>query len=452
MRNKTFLISVFALIILSAGIITPAVGQGRIQPVVVLEVEGVINPFSARYLDRVLDIAQRSDAALVVMVLDTPGGLDTSMRQMVQSILQSPVPVAVYVSPEGARAASAGLFILMAGDIAAMSPATNLGAATPVALGGEMDEVMNEKTLNDSAAFARSLAERHGRNVSWVESSVRESLSMTSTEALDANVIDILANDLDDLLSQVDGRQVRGNSLDLSRFTLQVEKMNWVERFYHIINDPNIAYMLLSLGTLFLLAELSDPGLSAAGIGAGLCYLIGFMALGSLPVNWAAVGMLVLSLILFAVALLTDTEVVVTAVGLIPFILGSLLLFTPFRAESPAAPELRVSLWLILLMAGLIVFSSLVILAGLIVFFSLVILRAILKASKRPPQMGAESLIGKTAVAETDLKPDGDVRIEGQTWSATSLGGEVRKGEAVHVIKVSGVRLMVTPENKGNFN
>ncbi|HAF48982.1 MAG TPA: hypothetical protein DCL08_07060 [Anaerolineaceae bacterium] len=440
MRTRILLISIFALIIFSAGIVTPAVGQGRIQPVVVLEVEGVINPFSARYLDRVLDIAQRSDAALVVIVLDTPGGLETSMREMVQSILQSPVPVAVFVSPEGARAASAGLFILMAGDIAAMAPATNVGAATPVALGGEMDEVMSEKALNDAAAFVRSLAERHGRNVPWVESAVRESLSMTSTEALDANVIDILANDLEDLLSQVNGRQVRGGSLDLSSFSLQVEKMNWVERFYHIINDPNIAYMLLSLGTLFLLAELSDPGLSAAGIGAGVCFIIGFMALGSLPVNWAAVGMLALSLILFVVALLTDTEVVVTVAGLIPFILGSLLLFSPFKPESPSAPEVRVSLWLILFMAGLIV------------FFSLVILRAILKASKRPPQMGAESLIGKTAVAETDLKPDGDVRIEGQTWSATSLGGEVRKGEAVHVIKVSGVRLMVTPENKGNFN
>ncbi|MDY6846934.1 MAG: nodulation protein NfeD [Chloroflexota bacterium] len=435
MRAKTFLISVFALIILSAGTVAPAMGQGRIQPVVVMEVNGVINPFSARYLDRVLDIAQRSDAALVVMILDTPGGLETSMRQMVQSILQSPVPVAVYISPEGARGASAGLFILMAGDIAAMSPATNVGAATPVPMGGEIDEAISEKILNDSAAFVRSLAERHGRNVSWVESSVRESLSMTSTEALEANVIDILANDLNDLLSQVNGREVRGKSLDLSSFTLQVEKMNWVERFYQIINEPNIAYMLLSLGILFLLAELSDPGLSVAGIGAGLCFIIGFMALGSLPVNWAAVGMLALSLILFVVALLTDTEVVVTAAGLIPFILGSLLLFTPFKPESPAAPELRVSLWLILLMAGIIV------------FFSLVILRAILKASKRPPQTGAESLIGKTAIAKTTLNPDGEVTIEHQTWSATSSSGEVKEGQPVKVMSVSGVRLVVTPED-----
>ena len=435
MRTRILLITFLTVTILSAGIVTPALGQGQGPTVILLEVEGVINPFSARYLDRGLEIAQESNAALVVMVLDTPGGLETSMREMVQSILQSPVPVAVFVSPEGARAASAGLFILMAGDIAAMAPATNVGAATPVALGGEMDEVMGEKALNDAAAFVRSLAERNDRNVSWVESAVRESLSMTSTEALEANVIDILANDLDDLLSQINGSEVRGSVLDLSNITLQVENMNWIERFYHAINDPNIAYMLLSLGTLFLLAELSDPGLSVAGIGAGVCFIIGFMALGSLPVNWAAVGMLVLSLILFVVALLTDTEVVVTVAGLIPFILGSLLLFSPFRADSPASPDLRVSLWLILLMAGLIVFSS------------LIILRAILKASKRPPQTGAESLIGKIGIAESDLNPNGMVKIERQTWSATTLGEAVDEGQTVQVKSVSGVRLMVAPEN-----
>ncbi len=433
MRTKILVIPVLTLIILSASIVSPVLSQGQGQPVIVLEVEGVINPFSARYLERGLAVAQGSDAALVVVVLDTPGGLETSMREMVQSILQSSIPVAVFVSPEGARAASAGLFILMAGDIAAMAPATNVGAATPVALGGEMDEVMGEKAINDSAAFVRSLAERYDRNVEWVESAVRESLSMTSTEALEANVIDILANDLDDLLSQIDGKEVRGSSLDLSNITPQVEQMNGVERFYHIINDPNIAYMLLSLGTLFLIAEISDPGLSVAGIGAGLCFIIAFMALGSLPVNWAAVAMLALSVILFVVALLTDTEVVVTIAGLIPFILGSLLLFTPFRPDSPAAPELRVSLWLILLMAGLIV------------FFSLIILRAILQASKRPPQTGAESLIGKTGISETPLDPDGTVRVEHQTWSATSIGGEVEKGQPVRVESVSGVRLMVAP-------
>ena len=212
--------------------------------------------------------------------------------------------------------------------------------------------------------------------------------------------------------------------------------MNWVERFYHVITEPNIAYLLLSLGTLFLLAELSDPGLSVAGIGAVLSFIIGFMALGSLPVNWAAIGLLVISVIFFVVALLTDTEVVVTIVGLIPFILGSLLLFRPFRPESPATPEVNVSLWLILLMVALIV------------FFSLIVLRAIISAVKRPPQMGAEQFVGDEAIAITDLTPSGMVNIEHQTWSATSIGGDVYKGDFVRIVSVSGVRLLVTPSEK----
>jgi membrane-bound serine protease (ClpP class) len=239
--------------------------------------------------------------------------------------------------------------------------------------------------------------------------------------------------DLDDLLSQVDGMTLREVSLDLSNPVLQVEGMNWVERFYHIITEPNIAYLLLSLGTLFLLAELSDPGLSIAGIGAVLSFVIGFMALGSLPVNWAAIGLLVISVIMFVVALLTDTEVVVTVAGLVPFILGSLLLFTPFRPESPVVPEVRVSLWLIIFMAGLIV------------LFSLIVLRAILKAIKQPPQMGAERFVGEIALALTDLTPEGSITVQNQTWSATSLAGNVIKGQPVRITSISGVRLLVIP-------
>jgi membrane-bound serine protease (ClpP class) len=423
-----------ALIVLSVFALTHSVqAAGHNQLVYQLDVEGVINPFTARYLERGLFLAQSAGADLVVVTLDTPGGLESSMREMIQLILDSPIPVVVFVSPPGARATSAGLFILLASDVAAMTPATNVGAATPVALGGELDEVMSEKSLSDAAALVRGLAESRGRNVEWAEAAVRESLSLTAREALEENVIEILAQDFDDLLAQLDGRLVRGEVLDLSAPTVQVEGMNWVERFYQTITEPNIAYLLLSLGTLFLLAELSNPGLSVAGIGAVLSFIIGFMALGSLPVNWAAFGLLAVSVILFVVALLTDTELVVTLIGLIPFILGSLLLFRPFQPESPAIPEVRVSIWLIVLMAVLIV------------FFSLIILRAILNAMKRPPQMGAERLIGRTAVALADLSPDGKVVVDHQTWSATSIGGKVAKGDSVHVVSVSGVRLMVAP-------
>jgi membrane-bound serine protease (ClpP class) len=436
--NRTKL-SYLTLIILSLMLFSlPVKAADHNQVVLQLDIEGVINPFTARYLERGLGTAQRVNADLVLIIINTPGGLESSMREMVQSILDSPVPVIVYVYPAGARATSAGLFILLAGDIAAMTPATNVGAATPVAMSGELDAVMSEKSLSDAAALVRGLAESRGRNVAWAESAVRESLSLTGREALDENVIDILALDIDDLLSQLDGFEVRGSRLDLSAPIIQVESMNWVERFYHIITEPNIAYLLLSLGTLFLLAELSDPGLSVAGIGAVLSFIIGFMALGSLPVNWAAMGMLAISVILFVVALLTDTEVIVTVVGLVPFVLGSLLLFTPFRPESPAIPEVRVSIWLIFLMAALIV------------FFSLVVLRAILKAMKRPPQMGAEQFIGMTATAATDLSPDGQITIQHQTWSATTIGGSVHKGDRVRVVSVSGVRLMVTPLEDSN--
>lgn len=432
-RIKNLVILLTITIILVILTVSPVAGNAQSQPIIVLDVDGVISPFTARYLDRGLEIAQRENASLVVLLLDTPGGLESSMREMVQSILQSPISIVVFVEPEGARATSAGLFILMAGDIAAMAPATNVGAATPVAFGGEIDEVMSEKALSDASAFVRSLAEKRDRNVEWVQAAVQNSLSLTAFEALDEGVIEIVAEDLDDLLAQVDGQVIDNVQFDLSGSVLQYENMNLVEKFYHTINEPNIAYLLLSLGTLFLLAELSDPGLSVAGIGAVLCYIIGFMALGTLPVNWAAVGMLALSLILFTVALLTDTEVVVTLAGLVPFVLGSLLLFTPFQPESPALPELRVSLWLIIFMAGLIV------------FFSLIILRAILKASKLPPKSGAESLIGKTAIATTNLDPNGRVKIDHQTWSATSVEGNIKESQHVRVQSVSGVRLMVTP-------
>jgi membrane-bound serine protease (ClpP class) len=422
------------LIFISLIVAAPPVEAATESPTVIqLDIEGVINPFTARYLDRGLGLAQSTSADLVLVILDTPGGLESSMRDMVQSILDSPIPVVVYVHPAGARATSAGLFILLAADIAAMTPATNVGAATPVAMGGELDEVLSEKSLSDASALVRGLAESRGRNVEWAESAVRQSLSLTGREALDEGVIEILAVDLDDLFTQLDGFDLDGTRLALTEPVIQVERMNWVERFYHTITEPNIAYLLLSLGTLFLLAELSNPGLSVAGIGAVLSFIIGFMALGSLPVNWAAMGMLVLSVILFVVALLTDTELIVTLVGLIPFILGSLLLFRPFRPESPAIPEVRVSTWLIIFMAILIV------------FFSLVILRAILTALKRPPQMGAERFINAVAIAKTDLSPDGEVMIQHQTWSATSVGGHVQKGNPVRVVSVSGVRLMVTP-------
>jgi len=427
---KRYLLLLVLLSLLWAAAPLPA--QAADGPVVLLEIEGVINPFTTRYLERGLRLAEQRGAQLVIITLDTPGGLETAMREMVQLLLDSPVPTAVFVAPGGARATSAGLFILLAADVAAMAPATHVGAAHPVPLGTEISDVMDAKMTSDAAALVRSVAAQRGRNADWAERAVRENLSVTAAEALEINVIDVVADDLDALLRQLEGREAGNRTLRPLGATRQVQRMNFSERFFHIITEPNIAYLLLSLGTLLVLAELADPGLSVAGIGAVVAYIVAFMALGSLPVNWAAIALLVLSVVFFVVGLLTDTEIVVSIAGLLPFILGSLLLFAPFTPTSPAVPVVRVNPWLIGLMA-------LAILA-----FSLLVLRAVIAASRRPPQAGAQRLVGMVGVALTDLAPTGQVRVDLQDWSAVSVSGAIRAGEAVRVERITGVRLYVT--------
>ena len=402
-------------------------------PVIHLEIRGVINPLTAQYLQRGLQIARRQDAEMAIIALDTPGGLETAMREMVQLLLDAPVPTAVYVAPDGARATSAGMFFLLAADIAAMAPATHVGAAHPVPLGDQVSDVMDAKATSDAAALVRSIATARGRNAEWAERAVRENLSVTAAEAQEIGVIDLIADDMNDLIRQLDGREVAGIPLQTAGLAVQDEPMNLVERFFHIITDPNIAYLLLSLGTLLLLAELVDPGLTVAGIGAVLAFVIAFLALGNLPVNWAGVGLLGVSVILFAVALLTDTEVIVSVVALVPFVLGSLLLFIPFAPISPALPTVRVSPWLI----GFI--------ALIMIGFSLLVLRAVLAAMRLPPKSGAQRLVGYRGLALTDLNPTGQVRVDRQEWSAVSVADPIPAGSAVRVAGVTGVRLEVVP-------
>lgn len=436
--KRSLIITFLALVML--------ISQGMVaadaeQPVIVLQVEGVINTFSAQYLARGLREAQSQDAQLVVILLDTPGGLESAMREMAQMLMASPVPTVVYVAPDGARATSAGMFILLAADIAAMAPATHVGAASPVPLGQqEISDVMGEKMTQDAAALIRSIAEKRGRNVDWAQQAVRDNLAVTASEALQLNVIDLIADDLDVLLLELESQEVNGFSFDFSIGSLRTYNMNLRERFFHVITDPNIAYLLLSLGTLLLLAEIADPGLSVAGIGAVVSYIIAFLAFGSLPVNWAGIGLLAVSVVFFLVGLLTDTEFIVSVVGLVPFVLGSLLLFSPFSITSPAAPDVRVSPWLI----GLMAISMLA--------FSFFVLKAVLAAIRRPPQSGPERLIGMQAETLTDLNPGGQVRVGLEEWSAIALKGTIRKGSLVMIKGVAGVRLQVvlqTDEKQG---
>ena len=406
-------------------------------PVVVAEVQGVINPLTNVYVRRALSEAEGRGAQLLVLTLNTPGGLESSMREIVEALLQSPVPTAVFVAPGGARATSAGLFITLAANVAAMAPATHLGAAHPVGVGVDLDEIMAAKVTSDAAALIRAVAEERGRNVDWPERAVRENLSLTASEALSSNVIDLVAADLPDLLRQLHGRQVTTVS---GAVTLQTEgtvpealPMNIVENLMHAISDPNIAYLLLSMGTLFLLTELANPGLSVAGIASAVSYVLALMALGSLPVNWAGVALLGVAGVFFLVGLLTDTEAIVSVAGLVPFVLGSLLLFSPFAPTSPAAPDVRVSPWLI------------VVVGGSILLFTLGVLRAVIRAARLPPQSGAASLVGKDGVAVSELSPSGQVKVELQEWSAVAVGGDIPAGTAVRVIGIVGVRLQVVP-------
>lgn len=429
MRYANVLTVLVLLLMISSSVFATA----EEQPVIVLQVEGVINTFSAQYLARGLREAQTQNAQLVVIKLDTPGGLESAMREMAQMLMASDVPTVVYVSPDGARATSAGMFILMAADIAAMAPATHVGAAHPVPLGESVTEVMEAKMTEDAAALIRVIAEKRGRNVEWTQQAVKENLAVTAAEALELGLIDLIASDLDDLLDQLEAQPINNLSFDFSHASLRTYGMDLREKFFHVITEPNIAYLLLSLGTLLLLAEIANPGLSVAGIGAVVAYIIAFLAFGSLPVNWAGIGLLAVSVIFFLVGLLTDTEFIVSVVGLVPFVLGSLLLFSPFSVTSPAAPDVRVSPWLIGVMAASIL------------GFSFFVLRAVLAAIRRPPQSGAQRLIGRQATTLTDLTPGGQVRVDLEDWSALSLSGDIPKGTQVRVSGVAGVRLQVMP-------
>ncbi len=429
MKRGLFLVFLASLLLL-AGVRPLRAENG---PIIVLSLSGVMNPLSTQYLGRGLQIAADRDAELVVVTLDTPGGLETAMRDMVQLLLDAPVPTVVFVSPGGARATSAGMFILLAADVAAMAPATHVGAAHPVPLGADVDDVMDEKMTSDAAALVRSVATTRGRNAEWAELAVRENLSVTAAEAQELNVIDLIADDLDDLLQQLDGTEVAGVTLQTEGRAVENEPMTLGERLFHIITEPNIAFLLLSLGTLLILVEVADPGLTVAGVGAAVAFIIAFLGLGNLPVNWAAIALLALSVVLFVVALLTDTEFIVSIAALVPFVLGALLLFTPFRPTPPAAPVVNVSIWLIVVIG-----------AGM-VGFSLLVLRAIMAMVHKPPQAGAQRLVGVTGVTLTDLAPTGQVRVEHQDWSAVTVGDDIPVGSPVRVTGIRGVRLEVVP-------
>ncbi len=400
------------------------------RPVSVIDIDGAITPITVRLLAAAIERAQAEGSQALVVQLNTPGGLERSMRSMVQSILNSEIPIIVYVAPTGARAASAGVFLTMAAHVAAMAPATNMGAAHPVAVGGQMDKDMLKKVENDAAAFARTLATERGRNAEWMEKAVRSSVSVTEREALKLKVIDLIADSLPDLLEKIDGRVVKTKrgavTVETKGAPVKVIDIRFRDRFLALITDPNIAYILMMVGMLGIFFELSNPGVVLPGVIGGISLILAFFAFQSLPINWAG-----LLLILFGVALLIAeikiaSHGVLTIGGVVSMVLGSFMLY-----EAPEA-GFRVSWTVILPTVG----AS----AGLVVWA----VSAGLRAMMRPPTTGAASMIGQRAVVRAALDPEGQVQLDGELWRAVAEDAPVPAGETVRVTGVDGLTLRVS--------
>jgi len=408
--------------------------QAANSTVDVLHAKGIINPVLVDYIERGIEHAEETNAVACIIQLDTPGGLDTSMRDIVQDIVNSRVPVVVFVSPAGARAASAGVFITVAAHVAVMAPNTAIGAAHPVLISGEgeaaMSEAMEEKVVNDAAAYIRSIAEAHGRNMEWAEKAVRESVSATEKEALEMNVIDMVAPDVDALILMLDGREVTmlGGAvvtLNTKGATINHVPMNTIEDFLYAISDPNIAYLLLSLATLGIMAEITNPGLIFPGVIGVICLLMAFLSLGMLPVNYAGILLIVLAFGLFIAEAFTASFGLFTAGGITALVLGSLILFK-------GGPLFRVNPWLIGAVS--------IIIAGVVVF----IMSRVIRAHHRQASTGWEELIGKPAVVKAALAPEGMVLFRGERWKAVSEEGTIEPGGEVIINRVENLRLYVT--------
>jgi len=402
-------------------------GSSDIQ---VLRVDGTIVPVVANYLDRGISRAEANGSAACIIEIDTPGGLLNATEDIVQRILNAKVPIVVYISPSGGWAASAGTFITISAHVAVMAPGTSIGAAHPVTVGEEMPEEVSKKVTEYSSAWIRSIAEMRGRDPQQAELAVTESKSFTASEALEAKLIDFQADDLDSLVRQLDGRKValasgREVIIDTSDYTLSRNEMNPIERFLHVISYPNIAYILLSLATIGLITEISNPGLIFPGVVGGLCLFLAFYSLGVLNAYWAGVLLILLAFGLFVAEVFTPTFGILTAGGVVSLIIGSLILF------SNSSPEMHVNRGLIAVVTVLI--------AAFIVF----IVGAVVRGQRRRIATGAEGLIGKVATVKTALAPKGKVLVDGELWTAVVDNGIVEPGEEVTITKVEGLRLLV---------
>ncbi len=401
----------------------------------ILTTKGVVNPIMDRYLDRGIDAAEKGEAAAVVIRLNTPGGLSSSMDRIIERILAAEVPVVVYVTPPGGQAASAGTFIAYASHVAAMAPSTSIGAATPIdASGSDIKGDLRNKVINNAVSKIRGLAELRGRNADWAEDAVRKGRSSNQKEALKLGVVDIVAKDLDALLGSVDGREVelegeRKLVLRTANSPVVYNNRNFIENFLDRIADPNIAFLLLSLGSFALFIEIVNPGQIFPGVFGVIALLLGFFALSVLPFNWAGVALILTAFALFALEVFVTSHGVLGIGGAVALVFGGLIL----TSDNP--PEFQVSRWL--------VFSMAAALASFVIF----VVVNIVRIRHAPARMGRETMVGRTVVARSGLNPDGFVFLDGEYWSAESEDGPVQPGEDVVISEIQGLKLKVKKQS-----
>jgi membrane-bound serine protease (ClpP class) len=423
MKTKIFHLAVMLAIIAGTNIVFA--GQNDVY---IIQVADAISPGTADFIKSGIKTAEENGAACVIIELDTPGGLAESMRLIVQNILASKVPVVVFVYPGGARAASAGVMITMAADVAAMAPGTNIGAAHPVGAGGqEIDKTMSEKVINDMVAQAKSVAEKRERNAKWVEDAIRESVSVTETEALKENIIDLVATDTDDLIKQLNGREIKGRGIlklnDVNKVTI---KETLRTKILKTISNPNIAYILLMIGLAGLYFEFSHPGSIFPGVIGAIALILAFFAMQTLPVNYAGILLIVLAIIFFIMEMKITSYGLLSVAGVVSLLLGSLMLF------KGSAPDMKLSLQVVL--------PTIILISGFFVAVAGLVFRA--QISK--PTTGSTGLVGEIGVVKKALTPEGKVFVHGELWNARAKD-PIDKDAKVRIVQVVNLILEVEP-------